>query len=175
MPEHRSLKAKLIEEMKEVFVISLYLALVFGTVATYRLLLPDPPASAAASYGFALIKALVFAKVIVLARMLPFARVFDARPLVVPTLYKVALYGAFAFCIEALEHLATGLLHGRPAGEVFREAVSGHVRLILARTLVVLAAFLPFVAITELSRVFGGARLRGIFLGSRVPEEAATP
>lgn len=165
MPEHHGLKAKVIEEVKEVFVISLYLALVFGAVATYRLLLPEPPASAAASYGFAVIKALVFAKVILLARMLPFARVFDGSPLIVPTLYKVALYGTFAFCIEALEHVANGLMHGKQAGEVLREAVSGHVRVILARTLVVLAAFLPFVAITELTRVFGGERLRGIFFG----------
>lgn len=164
MSEGKSLKQKLLHEMKEVFAISAYLALFFGAVATYRLMLPEPPASALATYGFALIKALVLAKVIVLGRMISATRLFDDRPLIVPTLYKAALFSVLALVFEALEHLAGGLLHGKHAEEVLREVVSGHVRVILARTLVVFAAFVPFFAFTELSRVLGRDRLREMFL-----------
>jgi len=162
--EDQSLKKKLIHEMKEVFAISAYLAFFFGAVATYRLMLPEPPVSALATYGFALIKALVLAKVIVLGRMISVTRLFDDRPLIVPTFYKAALFCVFALAFEALEHLAGGLIHGRHAEEVLREVVAGHGRVILARTLVVFAAFVPFFAFAEASRVLGGDRLRQMFL-----------
>jgi hypothetical protein len=174
MPEARSLKTKLLHELKEMLVVSLYLAFFFCAVATYRLLLPEPPAPALEVYGFALVKALVLAKVILLGRMMRVTRVFDNRPLIVPTFYKVALFGAFAFAFEALEHLAGGLIHGRHANEVFRDAIDGRAAEIMARTLVVLAAFVPFFAFTEVSRVVGEGRLREIFLCRRDPAETAT-
>jgi hypothetical protein len=167
MGEDHSLKQKLLHEMKEVFAISAYLAFFFGGVATYRLMLPEPPASALASYGFALIKALVLAKVIVLGRMISVTRLLDDRPLIVPTFYKAALFSVFTLAFEALEHLAGGFIHGKHVEEVFREVVSGHGKVILARTLVVFAAFVPFFAFTEASRVLAGDRLRELFLRRR--------
>lgn len=165
-----SLKQKLLHEMKEVFVISAYLAFFFGAVTTYRLLLPEPPPAALVAYGFALLKALVLAKVIVLGRMLSFTRVFDHHPLFAPTLFKVAFFGMFAFVFEVLEHLVTGMVHGKNAAEVCGEVVSGHGKVILARTLVLLSAFVPFFACTEVSRVLGGERLREMFLRRRADQ-----
>ena len=167
MSAEHSLGAKLIHEIKEMAIIAAWLALCFGTMTTYRLMLPEPPASAATAYGFALVKALVLAKVILLGRMLRITKVFDDRPLIVPTLYKVVLFGALTLVFETIEHLAGGVIHGKHMEEVIREVVSGHGRIILARTLVVLAAFVPFFAFAEASRTLGGDRLRALFLRRR--------
>ena len=167
MSEHQSIGSKLIHEIKEMAVIAAWLALCFSAVATYRLMLPEPPASAATAYGFALIKALVLAKVILLGRMLRVTRIFDDHPLIVPTLYKVALFGALTLVFEALEHLASGLIHGKHTEEILREVVTGHGRIMLARTLVVLSSFVPFFAFTEASRVLGRGHLRRLFLDRR--------
>ena len=169
-----SIQQKLKHELKEVLAISAYLALFFGAVATYRLMLPEPPATAPVAYGFALVKALVLAKVILLGRMLGVASALEDRPLIVPTLYKVLLFGMFAFVFETLEHIAGGMMHGKQAAEVLHEVVSGHGGVLLARTLVVLAAFLPFFAFTEVSRVLGEGRLREMFLRRRADGSANT-
>lgn len=174
MPDDKRLKERLLHELKEMVVIFLYLALFFCAVATYRLMLPEPPATTSVTYGFALIKALILAKVILLGRMARVTRVFDARPLLVPTLYKVALFGLFAVAFEALEHLVGGLIHGKHAQEVFREVASGHGKVIMARTLVVLAALVPFFAFTEVSRVLGEGRLREMFLRRCAPMNTTT-
>jgi hypothetical protein len=109
----------------------------------------------------------VLAKVILLGRMTGVASALEDRPLILPTLYKVALFGVFALAFEALEHLGGGIIHGKKAAEVLREVVNGHGSVLLARTLVVLAAFLPFFAFTEVSRVLGEGRLREMFLRRR--------
>jgi hypothetical protein len=105
-----SLKERLLHELWEMLVIFLYLALFFCAVTTYRLMLAKPATSVGFAYGFALIKALVFAKVILLGRVVRVTRVFDDRPLIIPMLYKVGIFGGFAFAFETLEHLVGGFI-----------------------------------------------------------------
>jgi hypothetical protein len=157
-----SLGTKVLHELREMAVIAAYLALCFGAVATYRLFLPEPPASYAAAYGFALIKALVLAKVILLGQSFAFTRLFEDRALLVSTAYKVAIFSLLAFAFETVEHLFS-VLRGRELSEVIHDAVQ-HGKVLMARTLVVIVALVPFFALREVSRVLGEGRLADLFL-----------
>ena len=166
--EKRSgLKEKLIHEVKEMGVIFLYLALFFCAFTTYRLLVMKEMGISYFHYAFALIKALVLAKVILLGRCVRFANVFDDRPLIIPTLYKVILFSFFALAFEVLEHVIGSFFHGKDLIDAVQEMMSAGWDELLARTLVMLVAFVPLFAFSETARVMGEGRLSKLFLHKR--------
>ncbi len=167
-----ALKEKLIHEMKEMLVIFLYLALFFCAFTTYRLLVMNEMGVSYFHYGFALIKALVLAKVILLGQYVRFTRLFDDRPLIVPTLYKVVVFSFFTLAFEILEHVIGGLLHGKDLLAALQEITSAGRDELLARTLVTLFAFVPFFAFGEIARVLGEGKLSELFLHNRPAKES---
>jgi hypothetical protein len=161
------LKQKVIHEMNELLVIFLYLALFFCAFTTYRMLVMKEMGLSYFHYGFALIKALVLAKVILLGKYVRLVKVFDNRPLIIPTFYKVILFSLFALAFEILEHAIGGVLHGKGMTEGFQEIISTGRDELLSRTLVVLSAFVPFFAFGEVGRVLGEGKLGELFLHKR--------
>jgi hypothetical protein len=172
--EKRSgLKARLIHEVKELLAIFLYLALFFCAFTTYPRLVMAEMGISYFHYGFALIKALVLAKVILLGQHVRFANIFDDRPLIVATFYKVILFGLFVLAFEVLEHVIGGFLHGEDLQSVFQEMMSAGRDELLARTLVMLVAFIPLFAFTETARVLGEGKIRELFVDKRPVKESA--
>lgn len=161
------LKQKLIHEMNELLAIFLYLALFFCAFTTYRMLVMKEMGLSYFHYGFALIKALVLAKVILLGKYVRLVKVFDNRPLIIPTFYKVILFSLFALAFEILEHAIGGVLHGKGMTEGFQEIISTGWDELLSRTLVVLSAFVPFFVFGEVGRVLGEGKLSELFLHKR--------
>lgn len=165
-------KEKLIHEVKEMLVIFLYLALFFCAFTTYRLLVMKEMGVSYFNYGFALIKALVLAKVILIGQYARICKIFNDRPLIVPTFYKVILFCFFTLLFEILEHVIGGFFHGRDLSSSFEEIISAGWDEILARTLVVVVAFFPFFAFGEIGRVLGEGRLSELFLHKRPLKES---
>jgi len=166
--EHKAgIKKKIIHETRDMLLIFLYLALFFCSFTTYRKLVSDELGVSYFHYGFALVKALVLAKVIILGRYVRFARIVDDRPLIYPTLYKVVVFSLFTLAFDVLEHFIGGFIHGKDLAGVFQEIISAGRDEILARSLVVLFAFVPFFAFTEIGRVLGEGRLGALFLKTR--------
>ena len=161
------IKKKIIHEMTDLLLIFLYLALFFCSFTTYRRLVSDEFGISYFHYGFALVKALVLAKVILLGRHVRFARIHDGRPLIIPTLYKVVVFSLFTLAFDVLEHVVGGFFHGKDLAGVFQEIISAGRDELLARGLVVLFAFVPFFAFTEIGRVLGEGRLSALFLKIR--------
>ena len=108
-----SLKEKIIHEMREMLLIFVYLALFFCSFTTYRMLVSHELGISYFHYGFALVKALVLAKVILLGQYVRLAMIFDDRPLIFPALYKVVVFSLFTLAFEVLEHLIGGFIHGK--------------------------------------------------------------
>ena len=162
---------KLSQEVKKILWIFLYLALFFCAFITYRRLVMKELGISYFHYGFALIKALVLAKVILLGQYVRVDKVFDDHPLIFPTLYKVILFSLLTLIFEVLEHVVGGLLHGEDLLAAFQEILSAGRDELLARTLVVLFAFIPFFAFTETGRVLGEGSLERLFLHKRPVKE----
>ena len=158
------IKKKVIHETREMLLIFLYLALFFCSFTTYRGLVSDEFGISAFNYGFALVKALVLAKVILLGQHVRFARIFDDRPLIFPALYKVVVFSVFTLAFEVLEHVVGGFIHGRNLAGIFQRIISKGRDELLARALMVLFSFVPFFAFSEIGRVLGEGRLGALFL-----------
>lgn len=164
---HAAVKEKLAEEFKLYWIITLYLAVLFGLLMIYRRLLLAEAGVTYLGYGFALIEALVIAKVILIGDALGLSRRFADRALVIPVLYRTLLFGLFVMLFGAVEHVVEGLFHKKTAGDILQGIADIGLYEILARVLMLIVAFVPFFAFWELARVLGPHKLSALFFSSR--------
>ncbi len=158
---------KLLHEMKEYWLVVIYLGTFFSTFSMYRRLILAQYEISYEQYGESLIKALVLGKVFLVAETLKLGRQFDDKPLVVPTLYKGVLFTFVVALYTIVEALVSGLIRTRGLMEAIDEVMSIFTYEWCAGAIVVFFAFIPFFAMRELSRVLGKGKLRALFFRRR--------
>ena len=89
----RKIEEKAIEEFRSFFVMALYLWFVFGLMLLNEAVILKKPSINFLAQGFAVINALVLAKVMLIADDFRFGRELDHLPLVWPILYKAVTFG----------------------------------------------------------------------------------
>ncbi len=169
-----TLKQKVWHGVKEYFVISLYLWVIFGLFVIYQSVILVEHDIPYASHGFALLNALALAKVMLVARELNFADNFKKAPLIVPTLFKSAAFAVVLGCFKILEAIGVGLYHGRSISESIIEVGGGRIEGILVFIALLAVQLIPFFGFTELRRVFGEGKLERLFFTSRHPADVSS-
>jgi len=164
---HPSAKERALEELKAYWIITLYLALFLGALTVYRRLILAEFGVTYLNYGFALIEALIIAKVILIGKAFGLGRRFDDAPLVVSTLYKSALFGVFVLLFGILEHVVEGLYHNKDWAAILHGLTELGMYELLARVLMLIIAFIPFFAFWEIGRVLGPRKLSALFFSGR--------
>jgi len=165
--EKHGIKHKLAHELKRLVLISIYLFVFFTVFKLYKILLLDEYHVALVTCGFIVVQSIVLAKIILTADALRLGEKFRERPLIVPTLYQAIVFCAFAWAFHVIEHFVIGTVRGKTPSEVLAEILEKGWPHILASTLVIFVAFLPFFAFRELERVVGVGKMRELFLGRR--------
>jgi hypothetical protein len=164
-------KQKARQELIEYWTDTLYLFFFFGVFVTYRRLLLAQYEISYMHYGLALFEALVLAKVIMIGEMLGLSRALQNKPLILITLFRTLVFTAFTGVFTVLEHVLEGLLHGEGiTGGI--HAVIDNVDQVLARTLVVFCAFIPFFAFKELGGMLGEEKVARLFFKRRTTTES---
>lgn len=163
----RSWKEVVIHEFKAMLGILSYLILVFSAIVAYRTLVLGAVADSAFDFPLIIIKSAVIAKVILIGRMIPIIRLFDAKPLIISTLYKTLFFVAFTLAFEMLEHSISGLIHGIGAIEGMAEFFEAGRSDVISRFVLVTLAYLPMFVVGEIDRVVGGGKLFKLFFRSR--------
>lgn len=156
-------KEKLRHEMVEYGINVLYLALVFASFTIYRRLLLAAYGIDYTNYWFALVKALVLGKVIMIGSLFGLGRGLEKRPLIFPTLYKTVVFCVFCALFTVVEHTAVGLWKGEGLAGGLADLSGKGLHELLANTLVVFVSFVPFFGVKELGRVVGESRIRTLF------------
>jgi hypothetical protein len=162
-----TLKQKAVQDLKDFALVSLYLACFFCALTTYTvLLLNEYDATSVMNYGFALINALVVAKVILIGEMAHLGERSGARPL-----YQVASYKAFLYCLLVLafhfvEEFVKRLIHGDPAGTVLHEI---SINDLVGRSLIIFCTFVPLFAFRALRDVLGIEKFNSLFYRAGTP------
>jgi hypothetical protein len=110
----------------------------------------------------AFLKALVFAKFVLIGEHLKLGSRFENRPLIWPILIKAALFSVLLIGFDLLEAV---IVHA-----IWPNASKGgdgieltHVRNILAFSFMAFVALIPFFGIMEMSRVIGRDQMRELF------------
>lgn len=158
------LKKKAAHEAKELLIIFLYLAFFFCALATYSMLLLSEYHISYLTYGFALINALVVAKVILIGDYVHLGKRYEGRPLFVSAIVKAFLFSLLVFAFHVLEEVIKRIVHGADIATASREM---RIDELLGRALVVFCTFIPLFGFRELRRVMGEEEFRALLFGSR--------
>ena len=172
-PKHASLKERAIEELKAYWVVTIYLAVFLGAFTLYRRLILKEFGVAYLHYGFALIEALIIAKVILIGQALGLGRRFEGKPLILSVLYKSLLFGVLVALFGVLEHVVEGLIRKQDWASILRHLGDLGMYEILARVVMLIVAFVPFFAFAEIGRVIGPRKIAALFFSRQ--EELPAP
>jgi hypothetical protein len=163
----KSLKEKIFHELVEYWINVIYLTLVFAAFTVYRRFLLAAYDITYTNYGFAVIEALILAKVIMIGAVFRLGRGLEQKPLIYPTLCKTAVFTLFLGIFTVLENVVKVLWKGTGfTGNVADFLGKGHNEF-LANALVVFVAFIPFFGVKELGRVLGEEKIRALFFRRR--------
>jgi hypothetical protein len=158
--EREGLKQRAIHEFIQFLGIFLYLAFFFCAVTTYRMLLLNDFRDSYINYSFSVINAFVVAKVILIGEYKHLGQRLEGKPLLGSSIYKAFLFGLLTFAFHIVEEAIKGALHGQGVAGAFFEI---HIKVLLARSIVVFCTFVPLFAFRELRRVLGESKFNRLF------------
>jgi len=162
-----SWKQRLFHEVVDYWINVIYLAIVFASFFIHQRLLLASYHITYTNYGVAIIEALILAKVILIGDAIRLGRGLEDKPLIYPTLYKTVVFTFFVAAFKAVEYGIKGLWHGEGIMGGLAEFYEKGWELVLANSLIVVVAFLPYFAVRELGRVMGGKTIRDLFFLKR--------
>ena len=166
-------KEKIFHEMVEYWLNFIYLALVFAAFTQYRRLVLAAYDITYTNYWVAVIEALILAKIIMIGAVFRLGHGLERKPLIYPTLYKTVVFSFFVGVFTVIEHVIMGLWHGKGLMEGLADFLGKGVHELLAGSLVLFVALIPFFAVKELGRVLGEEKIRTLFFRSRAAESSS--
>ena len=157
------LKQKAKHELREMLVLSLYLAFFFCALVTYNMFLLNEYHVKYWNYGFALINALVITKVILIGEYAKVGRMHENKPLFVSAIWKAFVFGLLVYVFHLVEEVIKRLIHGADLARASRDIRFDE---LAARSIVVFCVFIPLFAFREFRRVMGEDEFRSLVIGS---------
>jgi len=162
-------KGKIRHELIEYGLNVIYLTVVFAFFTVHQRLVLAAHDITYTNYGFALIEALILGKVIMVGGMFHLGRGFEDKPLIYPTLYKTFVFTLFVAVFKVIEYTIRGLVAGEGIASGLAEFAEKGVHIVLANSLLVFIALIPFFAVRELGRVIGREKIGALFFRPRDP------
>lgn len=164
---------KLREEIRKLIPPTLYFFVALHLIAFVRVLMLEGTGIAVTTSASVTLGALILAKAVVLADLLPFINRYPDRPLAWNITWKTGIYLVGATALHYLERLvefwraAGGFVAGNE--KMLAEQVWPH---FWALEIFIGVVILVYCTMTELARALGPDRVRELFLGRRRGEHA---
>ncbi|MGE0234010.1 hypothetical protein [Methylocystis sp.] len=155
----KSVKEKVEEEAKAFLPVFLYVWFLLAVLGVHKSIVLSQ-AHIVEHQGFAVVKALAFAKVLFVANKFGVWRVFDKMPLIVPILAKSFLYGVLLIDMDMFEQAL--LEHFWPS-HVDHDGVDlDNLRTLISVALVTFSALIPFFGYREFAKLVGEKELQKV-------------
>ena len=161
----KGLKEKAAEEFRSFLILFLYLWLLFSMFVLNQGIILREEGINFTMQGFALINALVFAKVMMIYEMFDPGRWLRKGPLIYPILFETALLTVLFFLVHIVEKVIEGSIHGKAVNDSIPTIGGGGLPGILSTSFIVFVALLPFFGLRNLGIALGSDRLRTLLLG----------
>ena len=165
VPENRSkqgkpgLKARAIDEGKKMLVMVLYLWVFFAVLSLHKTAVLQQSGINYTEQSFAIVNALIFAKVMLIADDLKLGTRLSSRPLIYSVLYASFAFAIVLVCFHIAERAAAALLRGRPLADSLSDFGAGNLRGVFSMGAIVFVALIPFFTFRGIARVVGEAQL----------------
>ena len=153
-------KQKAKHELKEMLVLSGYLAFFFCALTTYKMFLLRQYEIDEWSYAFALLNALVITKVIMIGQYAKIGRKHEGNSVFISAIWKSFIYGLLVFAFHLVEEIIKRLIHGAGVAKASHQV---RIEEVGARAVVVFATFIPLFIFLELRRVMGDDAFGSLF------------
>jgi hypothetical protein len=169
-PHKPNLKERAVHQLREFLAMFIYLWVLFALLVINQSVVLAREANDYQAHGFAIINALLLAKVLLIGEDLHLGNRFRDKPLIYSILHKCFVFTIFFITFHILERLIVGVWSGKNITQSFPDIGGGSLKGILALGATVFVALIPFFAFREISRVIGQGELRSLFLsrGTRV-------
>jgi len=153
------LKETAFDEFKRFIVIFLYLWVVFGLLSIHKSIVLSQNHLDSPEHAFAIINALIFAKVLLVGEHFHLGTRFKDKPLIYPILHKCFIFTVLLICFHIAESVLVGVWHGYTIAQSFPPVLGGSVRGIVSVGVMCLVVLLPFFGFREIARVVGRREL----------------
>jgi hypothetical protein len=162
-----SFKGRAKDQIKNFGLMFLYLWIVFGLLAIHESMILSQHQLSYSAHGVAIVNALVFAKVMLVAEDLHLGHRLNDKPLIYSILYKSFLFGVTLICFHIVEHVLIGMWHGKAIADTIAELGADRIGQIASGGTIATVALVPFFVLREISRVIGGAKVWSLFFRRR--------
>jgi hypothetical protein len=167
IPNKGSLRQRFIDELTEFAVITVYLCICFTALSYLKAAILHAHGNALGPFVFAVVKAAICAKFIMVGRALHLGERFKTQALIWPILHKSAVFLVLLIVLNLGEELIVGSLRGRSVADSLAEVGGGTLDQAIATSVVVLLVLIPFFAFRSLGELLGERNLVAVFLKPR--------
>jgi hypothetical protein len=158
---------KVVGELKRLFQIFLYMLICVGAILYFRMSIPSKENIGLWHFGYAIVKALLLAKFILLGHMLHIGERLRGRPLFYSSLYQALALCLLLIVLLGLEEGVVALVQGQTIRASIGAVLGSSRHLILAQGLLMFLLLLPYVAFLQLNEALGAGNLKRLFFASR--------
>lgn len=168
----QKLKVRAVDEVRRFTVLFIYLWVLFGLFVLNERIILGQRGIGFSSQGFALINALVLAKVMLIAEDLNLGRWLDRRPLIYPILHDSLLFTALFIAFHVLEKVAIGLFAGETLSASVPAIGGGGLAGLLCVAVISFFGLIPFFAFSNFARALGADRMNALLFGNALDAKA---
>lgn len=159
---HASVRERLHEELREYAIVFVYLYICLGILLLYKSVILNHAGVAFVPAGIAAVKALILGKFLLIGKAVGVGDRGPATTLLHLIVRKSVLLLLLLVVLSTLEEVVVGWFHGHSFVQTFAE-FGGRAPEMAVSSLLMLMVLLPFVGLTELSRVLGqGVLMRAL-------------
>lgn len=162
---------KMLDELKRLLQIFLYMLVCVGGVLYFRMSIPSAENIGLWHFGYALVKALLLAKFILLGHMLHIGERERGWPLFYASLYQALTLWVLLVVLLGLEEGVVALLEGHTVRASIGAVLGSFLHLILAQGLLMFLLLLPYVMFLQLNEALGGDELKRLLFADRDPSK----
>jgi hypothetical protein len=158
----RSIKERVIREFIRFWILALYLWLLFGLFVLNQAIVYRQEGFELAFHGFAVLNALILAKVMLVFEELEVARWLKGRPLIMTILFEAALCTALFVVFHVVERLVVAAFRGEAMATSVPAFGGGGLFGLVIVALIIFVSLLPFFAFKNIARAIGPSGMKEI-------------
>jgi hypothetical protein len=155
----RTLREKALRELKTFGILSLYLWICFAAIVFMGEAIMQFKGVSYLPWGFALIKAVIIAKFVMLGEMLQSRERRKHERLLVSILRRTLILLVLLVILTFLEEVVVSLIHGQQLSEAIARAAARDALQLTAKVVLMLLILLPYVGLRALADALGEDRL----------------
>jgi len=166
-PQKPSLKDRALDELRHYVVITLYLWLLFAVFSLYKRMILQENGISVWGQTFAIVNALIFGKVILIAQALHLEAGLRKYPRIWIVLGNSFLFMVVLIVFHIIEDAIKAWFQGEPLATGVHDFGGGTLAGFLTLGAIMFVALVPFFGIQEVAHAVGAGALRDLFLTGR--------